>query len=181
MFHVPRVIEHYDDLSEKTPTDVDIKHNECFICLEIHTNDKEIPIDWKTQKIYIRLCDCGGWVHIQCVNKWYSGNNKCPICRQNMYILDSSVFSILLHANHPNLFNIYVCITDCLRLWKLMMWLFMATFYIYCFHAMFFTEPSSHNRILYNDEIYDNIETENYYYDSENYVWYPLDIDDTEL
>ena len=58
----------------------------------------------------------------------------------------------------------------------------MATFYIYCFHAIFFTEtePSSHNRNLYDDDIYDNIEP-NYYYDSENYVWYPLDIDDPEL
>jgi hypothetical protein len=180
MVHVPRVIEHYDDLPEKTPEDVDINHNECFICLEIHTNDKDIPIDWRAQQIYIRLCNCGGWVHIQCVNKWYNGHNNCPICRKNMYIFDSSVFSILLHANHPNLFNLYVCITDCLRLWKFMMWLFMATFYIYCFHAMFFTVPSSHNRNLYNDEFYDNIEP-NYYYDSENYVLYPLDIDDPEL
>jgi hypothetical protein len=97
-----------------------------------------------------------------------------------MYIFVSSVFTILLCGNNQNLFNLYVCITDCLRLWKLMMWLFMATFYIYCFYAIFFTVPSSRKQILYNDDIYDNNET-NYYYDSDNYVWYPLDIADPEL
>ena len=184
MFHVPIVIENYEDLPDKPPEVVDIQSNECFICLDIHRNNNEIPIDWKRQKTYVRLCECGGWVHIQCVNKWYCANNKCPICRKYMYVFDSKWYALFLYVNNNNLFNIYVCITDCLRLWNLMMWLFMATFYSYCIYAMFCTVPSSssssHNRILYNDEFNDS-NSDDYYYDSENYVWYPLDIDDPEF
>ena len=182
MFHVPRVIEHYDDLSENTPEDIDSKQNECFICLEIHTNDNDTPIDWKTQKIYIRFCECGGWVHVQCVNRWYNGNNKCPICRQNMYTFDSTIFSLFLYVNNNNLLNIYVCIYECLRICKLMLWLFMATFYSFCIYSMLFTTPFRHSIILHNDPYNDDyVNYENYEQDNNNYEQFSLESNDPEL
>ncbi len=180
MFHVPLVIEHYEYFHDKVEEVAEINTNECFICLELHTNNNDTPINWKTQRIYIRLCECGGWVHVQCVNKWYVGNNKCPICRKYMYVFDSKWFSFVAYINNNNIFNMYLCICFCLRVWKSTLFLFMTTFYIYCIYAMFFNMPSTDYRILNNDEIND-INNDDIYYDNENFIWYPLDINDTEL
>lgn len=77
-----RVIEHYDFHQEEI---ILIEHkNECLLCLEINTDDKFTPVDLKTQHVYLKLCNCGGWFHITCLHEWYDVSNSCPICRVGM-------------------------------------------------------------------------------------------------
>jgi hypothetical protein len=74
-----RVIEHYDFHEEEI---IYIEpNNECFLCLEINTDDKLTPIDLKTQQVYLKMCNCGGWFHITCLREWYDVSKSCPICR----------------------------------------------------------------------------------------------------
>lgn len=76
-----RVIEHYDfqqDIIYIEP------NNECLLCLEINTDDKLMPVDLKTQQVYFKVCNCGGWFHIMCLGEWYEVSNSCPICRRSM-------------------------------------------------------------------------------------------------
>ena len=75
-----RVMDHYEDFQKDKPPEP----NECLICLEIKTYDNLTPIDLKTQQIYLKKCDCGGWVHISCLCEWHEISNSCPICRLYM-------------------------------------------------------------------------------------------------
>lgn len=79
-----RVIEHYD-FTEKEQDIIYVEaKNECLLCLEINTDDKLTPVDLKTQQVYLKMCNCGGWFHITCLHEWYDVSNSCPICRVYM-------------------------------------------------------------------------------------------------
>jgi hypothetical protein len=77
-----RVIEHYD-FHEQDVIFIEPK-NECLLCLEMNTYDKLMPVDLKTQQVYLKMCNCGGWFHITCLQEWYDVSNSCPICRVYM-------------------------------------------------------------------------------------------------
>lgn len=77
-----RVVEHYD-FREEEDKEMGPK-NECLLCLEINTDDKLVPVDLKTQQVYLKKCNCGGWFHITCLHEWYDVSNSCPICRVYM-------------------------------------------------------------------------------------------------
>lgn len=77
-----RVVEHYD-FREEEEKEMEAK-NECLLCLEINTDDKLVPVDLKTQQLYLKKCNCGGWFHITCLHEWYDVSNSCPICRVYM-------------------------------------------------------------------------------------------------
>jgi hypothetical protein len=150
MFHVPRVIDHYDYLPNKIPEIVDITtiHNECFICLEIQSDDKMTPIDWKTQSIYLKLCDCGGNLHLCCVSKWYNVANTCPICRKFMTIPDSNRHLFFLNINNFGTFVIY-----CFQIWNIFVWFVIATLCSYNIYSKYDTR--AHPNIFTSDDDYD--------------------------
>ena len=50
-----RVIEHYDFHQEEIKS-----NNECLLCLDINTDDKFMPVNLKTQQVYLKVCNCGG-------------------------------------------------------------------------------------------------------------------------
>jgi hypothetical protein len=58
--------------------------NECFICLEL-LNNNETVIKLNESAYYNKICDCNGWVHNFCLNKWYSIAYICPICRKTIF------------------------------------------------------------------------------------------------
>jgi hypothetical protein len=61
-------------------TEPEIK--ECFICLQAQeTDDDDVTTRLSYQACCSNWCDCDGWVHTKCLNKWYSINSACPICR----------------------------------------------------------------------------------------------------
>jgi hypothetical protein len=51
---------------------------ECFICLN---SDKNDIIELKNQSHYTKICDCNGFIHTSCLEKWIQSNIKCPVCR----------------------------------------------------------------------------------------------------
>jgi hypothetical protein len=56
----------------------------CFICYEFkleNNETKELNLFYD----YIKPCNCKGWTHNICLNKWYEKSNKCPICRSLVY------------------------------------------------------------------------------------------------
>ena len=61
------------------------EQNECFICFEIKYENELEPIQLKTQEYYIKKCNCNGYIHKKCLDKWCNTNNKCPICRKIIY------------------------------------------------------------------------------------------------
>ena len=80
-----RVIEHYDFHEKEQDIILIEQKNECLLCLEINTDaDKLTPVNLKTQQVYLKICNCGGWFHITCLCDWYEVSNSCPICRKSM-------------------------------------------------------------------------------------------------
>lgn len=71
--------------------------SECFICFE----NNPVPSKLKNQCIYIKLCDCDGLIHENCLRTWYDKTGQCPICRIkldniNPIISDFNVFIIFI-------------------------------------------------------------------------------------
>lgn len=109
-----RLIEHYDisnyqryKLIENniTPESID----ECFICLQENLNE-EIPIKLMIQDLYIKTCNCDGYIHKDCLSRWHKIHNSCPICRRNMIRLSNKNIQNLF--KNPKIagfiyFNIY--------------------------------------------------------------------------
>ena len=111
-----KLTEHYEDFPEDDPQE----QNECLICLEINTHDNLKPIDFKTQQIYFKKCDCGGQIHLHCLCEWYETSNSCPICRSYMkkYETMISIFSL----NFVNYCG--KCIVTFIRLFFILWFLF---------------------------------------------------------
>ena len=62
----------------------DEEANICFICFENENESKYILTKLKNQKLFIKNCICDGWIHNECLTKWYNIKQICPICRKNM-------------------------------------------------------------------------------------------------
>ena len=76
-----RTCEHYNDDY--------VNQKMCFICYEIKTDHEIQTITLNMQEDYIKLCECNGFAHNNCLKKWYDKSNKCPICRRRIYELIS--------------------------------------------------------------------------------------------
>jgi hypothetical protein len=131
-----RLIEHYDDLPEDEPPEI----HECLICLEINTHDNLKPLDLKTQKIYFKKCNCGGWVHMKCLCEWYEISNSCPICRLYMTKYPSmiSIFSL----NFVNYCS--KCILAFIRLCFIFWFLFALSCSYHIYKSYFTLKSRSH-------------------------------------
>jgi hypothetical protein len=107
-----RTLEHYngDYLQNSDLQNSDLQNDIsiCFICYEIKTTYEIETKQLNLLKDYIKKCNCNGWVHNQCLNKWYELCNKCPICRTFVYKNKTINTYILEHKNNIYiLFNTY--------------------------------------------------------------------------
>jgi hypothetical protein len=85
-----RTCENYYENEE----DYKLNDQECLICLE-NKRDGEYNIILNFNNVYLKTCSCNGYIHMECLNKWYLTSNSCPICRKliikknnNLYIDD---------------------------------------------------------------------------------------------
>jgi hypothetical protein len=79
------VIDHYHDNE-----DDNIKNNnddlvECFVCYEIKNEKNCVPIKLYKQQYYKKRCNCDGFIHKECLDKWFRTNKNCPICRNSIF------------------------------------------------------------------------------------------------
>jgi len=132
-----RLIDHYPNFSEDDPPEL----NECLICLEINTPDNLKPIDLKRQQIYLKKCDCGGWVHLKCLCEWHDISNSCPICRLHMtkYRSMVSIFSL----NFVNLCG--KCILNFIRLFFLFWLVFVISCSYHIYKSYFILKVRNYN------------------------------------
>ena len=115
-----RVIEHYEDLPEKIP--IPIPSHDCLICLEYKTCDNATPIDWKTQTTYLKTCECGGWMHDDCLTDWYDVSGRCPICRYFIMKKETMTSNALFYANTYGKTGAVYFMYLCNVLWVIMGW-----------------------------------------------------------
>ena len=70
----------------------------CFICFELKLLKEKKPQRLKNQKLYIKTCQCDGFVHNRCLKTWYTSSGKCPICRELM-LNKNAVVAVLVTMN----------------------------------------------------------------------------------
>ena len=81
------------------------EENTCFICLELKIMKEKKPKRLKNQKIYIKTCQCDGFIHNRCLKTWYTASGKCPICREIM-LNKNAVLAVLVSMNENENENI---------------------------------------------------------------------------
>lgn len=103
----------YDDNFTDNNDNTDTNCNECFICFE---NNIDL-LTLKTQCIYIKYCECDGFVHEECLDRWFQNTNQCPICRINMVKFDVYYIHFIIHnENYYILYFIFTTIKNTLLL-----------------------------------------------------------------
>lgn len=126
----------------------DEEANICFICFENENESKYILTKLKNQKVFIKKCLCDGWIHNECLTKWYNVKQNCPICRKIMVeivhlsscnnYLDRFIFFIEYYfINNHHSINIFIIMTKsgfCL----LCMSSFMCSIYYYSIYYLLF-------------------------------------------
>jgi hypothetical protein len=75
-----QVVDHYNEDQDEDPVEL----HDCLICLETKAHENKYPIDLNVQLEYVKKCCCGGWFHSDCLLKWHSLTQSCPICRTHM-------------------------------------------------------------------------------------------------
>ena len=80
------------------------EENTCFICLELKIMKEKKPKRLKNQKIYIKTCQCDGFIHNSCLKTWYTASGKCPICREIM-LNKNAVLAVLVTMNENENIN----------------------------------------------------------------------------
>ena len=100
--------------TQETPESIE---TECFICMQEIINNKTIHLN--KQLFYWKDCECDGDIHKECLDKWATLYNNCPICRINMiknnkliikYINSNSYFITIYFFLKKNLLRIKISI-----------------------------------------------------------------------
>jgi hypothetical protein len=130
--------------------------NVCFICyenLDESLDDNDI-INLNNKIHYIKTCNCEGYIHKKCLDKWYDTTNSCPICRTVITKLEpvtSKIFSSNLYIGISYVF----CLKNINKFKKCMFFLFCiyftSEFYLKCI------EYHSNKNYGYNNSFFKNI------------------------
>jgi hypothetical protein len=75
------------------------EENCCFICFEFKLKRERKPKRLKDQNLYIKTCECDGFIHNICLKTWYISSGKCPICREFMFNSKNEVVTVLVNMN----------------------------------------------------------------------------------
>jgi hypothetical protein len=148
-----RTCDHYynDELVINSETSV------CFICYELLYEDMK-PIKLNSKTYYIKKCNCEGFVHKKCIDKWYNINNSCPICRSTI-IKNTNFITKILAINHYFVIFYFFYLRNFIKIKRY----FFILFYIYFTSEIYFTLLNS-NFIYYYSNKYRGF-NENYGFD----------------
>jgi hypothetical protein len=84
-----------------------MEENRCFICFEVSNQYENTPSKLSDNIHFLKNCQCDGWVHDFCIEKWYYFKEICPICRNRIiyvnfefhYMLDIINFYFYIFKN----------------------------------------------------------------------------------
>lgn len=143
---------YFDDL--KKTTQFKKEYEECFICYEFKYDNKTEPIQLQNQVYYLKSCMCVGVIHKECLDNWFSIQNKCPICRNIMVKNDCIIIPYLFYNYYLIIFFIF-CKKNLSKFKKLL----IAIFFISCTINYYLS-------LIYNKTYYYNINDDHYTFQS---------------
>ena len=163
-----RLIDHYPDNPEDKPLEL----NTCLICLENVTYDNLGPINFKTQKTFLKRCHCGGWIHLCCLYKWYYINKSCPICRLYMKKSETMISGFCFKLD--NLYRHNRFLFFLIRIYLVVFFMFAISYSYNIYQSYFLLNTCNQNynnnyNQNYNKCKYDTIEYDTIEYDTIEY------------
>ena len=97
-----RTVDHYFDNDDILLLDEKEKICDCFICYEL-LNENEMPIKLNNNSYYLKNCNCYGFIHKKCLDKWVNSNNSCPVCRISInkinYSISKNICVVIFYNN----------------------------------------------------------------------------------
>jgi len=88
------------------------KHNDlnfskelCFICFQLQNGTEQNSTKMNDIIKYHKNCECDVFIHVCCLDNWYSYHNDCPICRikiEKTHFCIKSTFNLINHNNNHN-------------------------------------------------------------------------------
>jgi hypothetical protein len=81
------------------------EENACFICFELKLLKERKPQRLQNHILYIKTCQCDGFIHNRCLKTWYTASGKCPICRELMFNKNSVVAVLVTMNANENINN----------------------------------------------------------------------------
>jgi hypothetical protein len=105
----------------------------CFICYELLCENMK-PIKLNSKIYYLKKCNCEGFIHKECFDKWYNINNSCPICRTAI-VKNTNFISKILVMNTYFVFFYFFYLKNALKIKRY----FFILFFIYFTSEFYFT------------------------------------------
>ena len=141
------VYEPYNDDND------DINDNICFICFEKISAKGYLPIQLKSQEIYISTCICDGNIHKECLKSWISFNKSCPICRNKF--IEKNNCTIILFNYIPYGIYIYLFITKKINLVKItsiliLIYLILDIYFFYFKYKRYYKDVPINSEMINN-------------------------------
>jgi hypothetical protein len=113
----------------------------CFICYELLCENMK-PIKLNSKIYYLKNCNCEGFIHKECFDKWYNINNSCPICRTAV-VKNSNIISKILATNSYFVIFYFFYLKNLIKIKRY----FFILFFIYLTSEFYVT--CLNNKLLY--------------------------------
>jgi hypothetical protein len=149
-----RIIEHYDDYEENNVNNNFGDPVECFICYEIKNENEYNPLKLNKQNYYSKHCECDGFIHKKCLDKWYKQKKTCPICRN--YIYENITLDVSIIKNHQFGYLVFYFILLKKITKSLFSYFSYLFFFVFLFKMYISVINKLHNRISddYDNEVF---------------------------
>jgi hypothetical protein len=85
-----RTYEHYYENENEDK----FENIDCFVCLENILSYDNTNLNFNNN--YNKICNCNGYIHIKCLEKWYLITKSCPICRNPIIKNNNSLINNFL-------------------------------------------------------------------------------------
>ena len=129
------------------------KENECFICFEVSNKYEKNPSRLSNKIDYFKNCQCDGWIHDNCLEKWYLLNETCPICRNKVVYINTE-FHYIVH-----IIEFFLYIRNFIARFYIVYYYYYLKIFIWCMLTKYMYEI-----IVTSTDIFDKNTLENNYY-----------------
>jgi hypothetical protein len=131
-----RTYEHYYE----NENEYKFKNIDCFICFENILCYDFLNLN-NNYNNYNKRCNCNGYIHQKCLDKWYLMTKSCPICRKpiiknnnlfNDFLKNKQLIINKLTNNKLFFFITYIVIKIITFIQIFVFFLFIYNFILYC-------------------------------------------------
>ena len=131
-------IEKNEIIHYNAPTKDAVEINTCLICFQ--SQDECVTPIRDMNKIfkYYKICKCIGFIHENCIDKWFQTSKTCPICRTTILMKENFFYIVIENILHANIYDIYFFIFIKYLVYAIA-YMFFCIYFTYIFYSVYLT------------------------------------------